>query len=101
MKDYSTAFTNADHVIITKVYSAREKNIWNCSGEDLANMIGGTSTEYIHELEDVIEKLALAISLDNDQETIVFTLGEGDITILGPQLLRRFAQSEENLTKCR
>ncbi|URD85016.1 Mur ligase family, catalytic domain [Musa troglodytarum] len=121
MDDYSTAFKDADHVVITKVYSARERNIWNTDGEALANVIGGRSTEYIHELvysarerniwntdgealanviggrsteyihelDDVVEKLALAISSYEDREIIVFTLGAGDITSLGPQLLRR------------
>ncbi|CAL9067225.1 unnamed protein product [Musa banksii] len=77
MDDYSTAFKDADHVVITKVYGARERNIWNTDGEALANVIGGRSTEYIHELDDVVEKLALAISSYEDREIIVFTLGAG------------------------
>nr|XP_018677730.1 PREDICTED: uncharacterized protein LOC103976212 isoform X2 [Musa acuminata subsp. malaccensis] len=89
MDDYSTAFKDADHVVITKVYGARERNIWNTDGEALANVIGGRSTEYIHELDDVVEKLALAISSYEDREIIVFTLGAGDITSVGPLLLRR------------
>ena len=77
MKDFTTAFTAADHVIITEVvrdslnfpiyfwnqpvllltfkqlfqiYAARELNEWNSDGRELASLIKGPSSEYIRKM---------------------------------------------------
>ncbi|XP_057842316.2 uncharacterized protein LOC131051716 isoform X4 [Cryptomeria japonica] len=86
LQDFALAFNCADRVIITKVYAAREKNIWNISGKDLASSIIGPSTEYIPELEGVLERLVCEIP-SYLGEIVIFTLGAGDITTLGPRLL--------------
>ncbi|XP_072978094.1 uncharacterized protein [Typha angustifolia] len=93
VNEFSTAFNNADYVIVTEIYAARETNNWNSHGRDLAALIRGPSSEYIPKLvrglEDVIDKLVLQIQSDINQETVILTLGAGDITSLGPELLRR------------
>lgn len=89
MKDFVTAFYDADYVIVTEVYAAREENGQNSDGKDLATLISGPASEYIPKMEDVVDKLVIDIPAQRNQETIVFTLGAGDITTLGPKLLRR------------
>ncbi|KAH9308271.1 hypothetical protein KI387_036182, partial [Taxus chinensis] len=86
LQDFSVAFNYADRVIVTKVYAAREKNIWNISGKDLVSSIIGPSTEYIPELDDVLERLVCEIPSYHG-EVVILTLGAGDITTLGPRLL--------------
>ncbi|KAJ0966934.1 hypothetical protein J5N97_023851 [Dioscorea zingiberensis] len=93
MKDFTTAFTDADYVIVTEIYAAREINIWNSDGRDLANSIIGPSSEYISRLEDVVDVLAAKVPSSRNQETIILTLGAGDITTLGPKLLGRLQHS--------
>ncbi|KAG0497834.1 hypothetical protein HPP92_002525 [Vanilla planifolia] len=89
MEDFVTAFTDADHLIVTEIYAAREENKWNSDGKDLANLVIGPASEYIPNLDDVVDKLLLELSTNRNQETIVMTLGAGDITTLGPKLLNR------------
>ncbi|XP_020246302.1 uncharacterized protein LOC109824177 [Asparagus officinalis] len=92
MKDFATAFVDADHLIITEVYASREMNGCSCDGRELASSIRGPSCEYIPKMEDVIEKLVYEISSDINQEIVVLTLGAGDITTLGPELLKRLRE---------
>ncbi|XP_034711420.1 UDP-N-acetylmuramate--L-alanine ligase-like isoform X3 [Vitis riparia] len=84
--DFATAFSDADQVLVTEIYAARETNVWNVSGKDLATSIIGPPSEYIPSLGDVVDKLAHQISLEPDRETVVFTLGAGDITTVGSKL---------------
>ncbi|XP_058105680.1 uncharacterized protein LOC131249127 [Magnolia sinica] len=92
MKDFAAAFGDADHVIVTEIYAARETNVWNVNGRDLATCISGLSSEYIPRLGDVVDKLVLEISKESDREMLVLTLGAGDITTLGPKVLRKLQQ---------
>lgn len=86
LQEFALAFKDADRVIITKVYAAREQNIFNISGRDLASSIIGPSAEYITELEDVLDKLVCEIPSYHG-EIIVLTLGAGDVTTLGRRIL--------------
>ncbi|XP_038971501.1 UDP-N-acetylmuramate--L-alanine ligase-like isoform X1 [Phoenix dactylifera] len=95
MKDFATAFSAADYVIVTETYAAREINNWNSSGSHLVTLIRGPSTEYIPQLEDVIDKLVRKIPSNTYQDTIILTLGAGDIATLGPELLRRLQKDHE------
>ncbi|KAK9036663.1 hypothetical protein V6N11_078657 [Hibiscus sabdariffa] len=85
--DFAAALSYADHVVITEVYSVREAGPWNVCGKDLTTFIVGSTSEYIPALDDVVEKLALEICKDPFRETIILTLGAGDINTVGPKLL--------------
>ncbi|KAI8564872.1 hypothetical protein RHMOL_Rhmol03G0216500 [Rhododendron molle] len=91
-KEFADAFSDADLVVVTEIYGARETNRWNISGRDLATAIIGPSSEYIPSLVDVVEKLSLYISNDPDRETLILTLGAGDITTVGRELLQKLQQ---------
>ncbi|XP_029116161.1 uncharacterized protein [Elaeis guineensis] len=95
VKDFATALSDADYVIITETYAAREINNLNASESHLATLIRGPSTEYIPRLEDVIDKLALKIPSNMDQDTIILTLGPGDVATVGPELLRRMQKDHK------
>ncbi|OVA13961.1 Mur ligase [Macleaya cordata] len=90
--DFAKALGHADRVVITEVCAAREMNIWNVCGRDLATSVIGPPSEYIPLLEDVVNKFFQEISTDPDREVVVFTLGPGDITTVGPKLLRELQQ---------
>ncbi|XP_058205999.1 uncharacterized protein LOC131319651 isoform X2 [Rhododendron vialii] len=91
-KEFANAFSDADLVVVTEIYGARETNRWNISGRDLATAIINPSSEYIPSLVDVVEKLSLYISNDPDRETLILTLGAGDITTVGRELLQKLQQ---------
>ncbi|XP_042496224.1 UDP-N-acetylmuramate--L-alanine ligase-like isoform X2 [Macadamia integrifolia] len=88
MKDFASAFSDADRVVITEIYAAREINTWNVTGADLASSIIKPSAKYIPSLEDVVEKLALEIFINPNREVVVLTLGAGDVTTIGPRILQ-------------
>ncbi|XP_075108056.1 uncharacterized protein LOC107826838 [Nicotiana tabacum] len=85
--DFATAFTNANRVMITEIYAARERNLWKISGSDLAMSVVGPPSEFIPSLIQVLEMLVDQISKDPDHETVILTLGAGDITAVGHKLL--------------
>lgn len=93
--DFAPAFSAADRVIVTKVYTARNiQTVKMVTGEDLANAIIGPPAVYIPELDDVVERLswelaALQKNAMNDRGNVVLlTLGAGDITSVGPRLIQ-------------
>lgn len=85
--DSATALSEADQVVVSAVYAARETNDWNISGKDLAASIIGPPSEYIPCLGNVVDKLALQILRDPLPEIVILTLGAGDVTTVGPKLL--------------
>ncbi|XP_062120331.1 uncharacterized protein LOC133834672 isoform X2 [Humulus lupulus] len=48
--DFANALSDADQVIITEVYAARETRHWNVNGNDLSDLIIGRPSEYIPSL---------------------------------------------------
>lgn len=93
LPDFAPAFSAADRVIVTEIYAAREENVWGISGSDLAAAIIGPPALYLETREAVIKRLEWEImAYANNGGTsrgaiVLFTLGAGDITGLGPQLL--------------
>lgn len=76
------------------MYTARNSIFdWNVSGEDLASAIVGPPAMFIPTLEGVVELLALELGaidqniVNTQGDVILLTLGAGDITNLGPQLM--------------
>lgn len=77
--DFAEAFQQADILVLTEIYAAREKNIYNISSEALAEKIKKEHPDkeitYIPTLEGVAEKVADE-AMDGD---LVITMGAGDI----------------------
>jgi len=77
--EFGKAFPEADHVIITDIYSpAGEQAIEGVSSEKLVSLIaenGQPNVEYIATKEQVLEKLKQSIAPGH----IVITMGAGDI----------------------
>ncbi|CAM6081630.1 unnamed protein product [Calypogeia fissa] len=96
LQDFAPAFSAADRVIVTEVYSAREENVWNISGADLAASIIGPPAIFISSLDEVVERLSWELTVyesmkgQSQGRVVLLTLGAGDITNVGSQLLRAF-----------
>ncbi|XP_031495019.1 uncharacterized protein LOC116260720 isoform X2 [Nymphaea colorata] len=95
LKSFVACFNGADYVVVTEVYPAREKNLWDVHGQDLASSVTGQASEYIPRLEDVINKLLFKIFCNRNQGVVIFTLGAGSITTLGPKLLAELNKQTE------
>lgn len=82
--EFLTAFSVADHVIVSDVYAAREQGDAAAEGQALAKAITQSSAVYKATQDDILTYLLAELPDD----VIVLTLGAGDITSLGPRLRR-------------
>lgn len=85
-KQFGTAFTNADILILTDIYSAGERQIAGVSGESIYNEVkqaGHPHVLYCPTLDEV-EDVLLPMLLEND---LVMTMGAGNIWTVGEKLL--------------
>lgn len=84
LDEIAMALSNFDHIIITDIYAAREKNIYNIHEEDLMdrlNKLGKTSV-HISSFDEIVKMLK-----DNvKEEDIVLTLGAGYVTKISDML---------------
>ena len=79
----------ADHVVVTEIYPAREQPIEGVTGKIVvdAARAAGARVDWVPDRAELPGALA-ALARDGD---VVLTLGAGDITEVGPALLRRLA----------
>jgi UDP-N-acetylmuramate--alanine ligase len=92
MDDFARSFADADRVVITEIYGAREEPIPGVSGADLVAAIRrhlpGKEAHFIAARDDVAPWLA-AHARPGD---VVLTLGAGDIREAGEKLVRMLAE---------
>ncbi|MBI3185531.1 MAG: UDP-N-acetylmuramate--L-alanine ligase [Myxococcales bacterium] len=84
--EFATAFNDADVLFLTGIYAASEDPIPGISGKGLADAIvahGHPNVTFVEKRAD----LAAAIAPRLEEGDIVITLGAGDITQVGPELL--------------
>ena len=86
LNEFSESFYDADTVIITDIYAAREKDTGEISAKDLVDKISSTSNNaiYIKDFEN-IESYLVENAKEND---LVFTIGAGNVYKIGEDLLR-------------
>ena len=85
-KDFGRAFMNADVLVVTDVYPARERPIQGVSGEliaEAARQFGHKNVQYIPDKKDVPAHL-IRIAREGD---IVITMGAGDIYLYGAEYI--------------
>ena len=86
LEEFSTAFRDADSVIVLDIYPASEPPIPGITGEMLANRItevGGQEALYVSSFAEAV-KLAASAATSGD---MILTLGAGSVSHLGPQVL--------------
>jgi UDP-N-acetylmuramate--alanine ligase len=89
--EFATAFSDADTVSILDIYPASEQPILGVTGEWLARRItevGGCDAEYVSSFADA----AAAIARNAKSGDMVLTLGAGNVSQLGPQILEALAE---------
>ena len=86
LNDFADSLIGFDHIILTDVYAAREKNVFNITSKDLLDKINllGKSAQYISDFEQITEFLKRSAK-PND---IILTLGAGTVTNIGSMLLK-------------
>ena len=85
LSEFVSSLSGFDHIIITDIYAAREKNTYGVSSLDLVNKLrkSGKTVEYISDFKDIV-----AFVKKNVQSSdILLTLGAGTVTQIGPMLV--------------
>ncbi|KAL6291556.1 hypothetical protein ACE6H2_009066 [Prunus campanulata] len=93
--DFAKALCEADQVVVTGVYAAREIDEQNVGGRELAATIIGPPSEYIPTLDDVVDKLAFQISKKPHRNIVVLTLGADETYAKQPPYMIKLINLEQ------
>jgi UDP-N-acetylmuramate--alanine ligase len=85
MDDFLTAFTDADHVLVTDIYAAREQPISGVSASDLAAKMDHPDARYT----PTFDEAAAALEADVKAPAAVIVMSAGDAPQIGIEFLRR------------
>ncbi|PQV63777.1 UDP-N-acetylmuramate--L-alanine ligase [Abditibacterium utsteinense] len=86
-RDFGSAFQSADKIIITQLYSAYEPPIEGVSGRMVFDAVRENFPEKsVYYAEDLMEAKKIALETLQSGDALL-TMGAGDITKLGPQIL--------------
>jgi UDP-N-acetylmuramate--alanine ligase len=81
-REFGQALDSADQVFVLDVYAAREQPIAGVSGATVADNVTAPVT-YVPDFSAVAEKVAAAANPGD----VVVTMGAGDVTMLGNEIL--------------
>jgi len=86
MQEFATSFNDADVLFLTGIYAASEEPIAGITGQILSDAIiahGHRDVTYVEKRTEVARRLLPRLK----EGDLVLTLGAGDITHVGPELL--------------
>ncbi|MEW6231934.1 MAG: UDP-N-acetylmuramate--L-alanine ligase [Chloroflexota bacterium] len=86
--EFTQAFAQADRVVVTDIYAARENENPGISSQDLVRAMHHPATSYIGSLSDC----ALALAREVRGGDVVLTLGAGDVWQVGRMLYKSLHQ---------
>jgi UDP-N-acetylmuramate--alanine ligase len=93
MEAFTTAFADADSLVVLDIYAASEAPIEGVSGEALANRVreaSGRTVQYANSFSATVE-LTTLVAQSGD---MILTLGAGSVSQLGPMILEKLKQRE-------
>ncbi|MCV7254508.1 UDP-N-acetylmuramate--L-alanine ligase [Mycolicibacterium fluoranthenivorans] len=86
-REFGTALSAADEVFVLDVYAAREQPIPGVSGRSIVEHVT-SAVHYVPDFSAVAERVA-AVARPGD---VVVTMGAGDVTLLGREILDALAR---------
>ena len=96
MEEFTTAFSDADSLVMLDIYAASETPIEGISGEALANRVreaSGKTVQYANTFSAAVD-LASSAAQAGD---IILTLGAGSVSQLGPMILDKLRAREHQV----
>jgi UDP-N-acetylmuramate--alanine ligase len=88
--EFATAFADADHVIVTEVFPARESVDPDYGGEQIAALISHQDVEFVSDFDQLAGELARKVQSGD----VVITLSAGDGNLVGERLLEILNRNE-------
>ena len=82
------SFGDADHVIVTDIYAAREEPMPGVNGGELANKIKGSDVRYVPDFEELVKELVTSVK----PNSVVLTLSAGDANRVGQLVLQELSE---------
>ncbi len=89
MDDFATAFDEADRVLVTSIYAARETDDLGMSGAGVVERMEHPEVQYVAKLDQAVDVLESGVQPGD----IVLTLGAGDSHLVGERLLDRLGNA--------
>lgn len=87
INDFAAAFDQANHVLVTDIYAAREQNTLGISGADLVAHMSHPDARYIP-----FDEAATILLEETKSGDVIITLGAGDGYRIGEQVLAALRQ---------
>ena len=84
--EFATAFTSADEIYMTDIYSSGEDQISGFDGHTIPNIISEVTHQHVNYVEDVNDLPAVLAKVVRPND-LVITMGAGSINQYGPKLL--------------
>jgi len=94
LSEFATAFNDADLLVVLGIYAASEEPIPGVTGEALAEAIRSHGHRDVTFVERRAEAAAALLPRLRDGDLVV-TLGAGDVTQVGPELLQLLAPAQQ------
>lgn len=94
LEDFGRAFFNADVLVVTDIYGAREKPMENVDGQLVADLVQRRGHRDVHYVADKNDLPDYLVDLTQEGD-VVFILGAGDIWRYGRQFLAKL-QGEDH-----
>lgn len=89
LDDFSTAFGEADKIVLAEIYAAREKNIHKISSKTLMNKIKEKDpAKEVYFFKD-FEEIANFVYNNAEEGDLIITMGAGDIYKVGEMILEK------------
>lgn len=82
LDDFAKSFSDADHVIVTEIYAARETDTLGMSGEHIVRKATHRDVQFIAVLDQVVEHLVQRLKPGD----VLITLGAGDVNRVGERV---------------
>lgn len=90
-REFGNALDAADEVFVLDVYGAREQPLAGISGATVAEHVG-VPVHYVPDFSTVAEQVAAAVRPGD----VVVTMGAGDVTLLGPEIISALCAKAES-----